>query len=80
VRIWRGAVSGVNEPGLSWAVSREDAVGWAHRNVGLHGEGEPVVLRASVAREDVIALFVERLEMEIVALPENVTVEVVENV
>jgi hypothetical protein len=60
VRIWRGAVRGINEGGLSWAVSREDAVPSAHRNVGLHDEGESVVLRASVARGDVIALFVER--------------------
>jgi hypothetical protein len=38
------------------------------------------VLRASVARGDVLALFVERLESEILALPEHVTVEAVESV
>lgn len=80
LRIWRGAVRGVNEAGLAWTLSREDAVAWAHRNVGLHNGGAPVVLRGSVARGDVIALFVERLEMEVVALPENVTVEAIEDV
>jgi hypothetical protein len=39
-----------------------------------------VVIQGTVAREDVIALFVERLEMEIVAVPECVTVESVEDV
>ena len=78
VRVWRGAVAGVNETGLSWAIDRNDAVGWTHRNVGLH-DGDPVVVRASVAREDVIALFVERLESEILALP-DVAVEAVEDV
>jgi predicted PurR-regulated permease PerM len=35
---------------------------------------------ASVAREDIIALFVERLEAEILAFPEHVSVEAVEDV
>ena len=78
VRVWRGAVRGVNETGLSWAIHRGEAVAWAHRNVGPDGGGTPVVVHATVAREDVIALFVERLEMEIVALPERVTVDAVE--
>ena len=69
IRVWRGAVRGVNEEGFSWAVSRQDAVGWAHRNAEIHERGEPVVLHGTVAREDVIALFVERLEMEVVAFP-----------
>jgi hypothetical protein len=34
---------------------------------------------ASLAREDMIALFVEQLEMEIVAFPEKVTIEAVEH-
>jgi hypothetical protein len=38
------------------------------------------VLRASVAREDVIALFTERLETEIVTLPEHVTIKAVDDV
>jgi hypothetical protein len=80
VRVWRGAVRGVNEAGLSWTATRADAVAWAHRNVGLHGSGEPVVMRGAVAREDVIAIFVERLETELLALPEHVAVEAVEDV
>ena len=80
VRVWRGAVRGVNEAGLSWTATRDDAVAWAHRNVRIEGSGEAVVLRGSVAREDVIALFVERLEIEIVALPEDVRVDAVEDV
>ena len=80
LRVWRGAVRGVNEAGLSWTASRGDAVGWAHRNIGLHGGGTPVVLRGTVARDGVIALFVEQLETEILAFPENVTVEAAEDV
>ena len=81
VRVWRGTVRGAaHELGLAWTVSRNDAVAWAHRNVGMRGEGEPVVLRASVARDDVIALFVERLESEILAFPEHVSIDAVEDV
>jgi hypothetical protein len=40
VRMWRGAVRGVNEAGLAWTASREDAVAWARRKVGLHDVGD----------------------------------------
>jgi hypothetical protein len=80
IRVWRGAVRGVNEAGLSWAIDRSDAVGWAHRNVGLHGSGSPGRRLCDRRRDAVIALFVDRLEMEIVVLPEHVTFEAAEDV
>lgn len=40
----------------------------------------PVVVGATVAREDVIAPFVERVEVEIIALPEKVAFDSVEDV
>jgi hypothetical protein len=76
---FRGAVRGVNEAGLSWAVSRDDAVAWAYHNADMHGDGEPVVVVGAVSRDDIVAFTMNRLEAEVVALPENVSVARVED-
>jgi hypothetical protein len=45
---------------------------WAHRNADRNDDGVPVVVCGAVARADVIALLVERAEMEVLALPEAI--------
>jgi hypothetical protein len=80
IRVWRGAVRGLNERGFSWALERGEAVLWAHRNADRNDDCVPVVVCGAVARADVIALLVERAEMEVLALPEHVDVEAIEDV
>jgi hypothetical protein len=64
IEVFRGAVEGVNEDGLSWTLDRERAEWFAGR---FAAEGDvPLVLVGEVARADVAALLTGRGEDEIV--------------
>jgi hypothetical protein len=73
IRVFRGAIRGVNEQGLSWGLTRERASSWAHESVGKHGVGQAVVVVGHLRRERVIAYTDARSEDEIIALPEDLS-------
>lgn len=71
VTIYRGAVRGLNEAGLSYSLSRDRAAWFARRGAS---RGQPVVIKIAVARILVVALFETRNEDELIVLPDDVTV------
>jgi len=62
--IYRGAVPGLNEDGISWTLDRERAKWFSTR---LNKPGR--VFEKEVRREDVVAYFTSRSEEEIVVIP-----------
>lgn len=64
IEVFRGAVEGVNEEGLSWTLDRERAE-WFARRFATEGDVS-LVLVGEVARADVAALLTGRGEDEIV--------------
>lgn len=67
--IYRGAIAELNEDGWSWTTDRAKAHWFAKRGFG--GE-ERVVLKATVAKANVLAYLTGRNESEIVVDPDNV--------
>jgi hypothetical protein len=62
--VYRGASQSVNEDGLAWTLNPETAKWFAHRYL----RHQPVVLRGTVAKSDVLAHFADRGESEILIL------------
>lgn len=82
IDIWRGCGHKSGVRGLSWALNREQAESFASYACGerrallaspFHGR-TPIVVEATCHRSDVLALFLQRGESEIVVNPKNVTV------
>ena len=63
VTVYRGAVAGRNEAGLSWTLDRAKAAWFSGRR--MEGKGRPVVLTGTVAKADVLAFFQDRGEDEV---------------
>ena len=70
VRIYRGQLAG-RRAGISWTTERECAERFARRSAGLWG-GEPTLLIGLVKKADIIAVFTERKESEVLVLPRHV--------
>jgi hypothetical protein len=66
ITIYRGAIEGVNEEGLSWTVSRQKAEWFARR----FSSSNAVVLVSTCDREEVVFITTERDEDEVVIHPD----------
>lgn len=74
ITVYRGAIEGVNEEGMSWTLSRQKAEWFANRFAGVH-EARPVVLEGRIAKFHVAAYFMGRGEGEIVPFdPDHVEI------
>lgn len=72
--VWRGAIAGLNEEGMSWTLDRARAEWFARR---FKREGEPVLVEATVPKRTVLAHFLGRNEAEIVISTYNRDLRVV---
>ncbi len=75
VPVFRGYARDGCERGLSWTTERERAEWFAHRFAGLDGEPQARVTVGAVPKAKVIAYLLGRQENEVLALPEDVSVE-----
>lgn len=72
ITVYRGCVEGVNEDGLSWTLHRGQAMWFALRFHEIKEGGIPVVLKAQVNRDEIVAYLTGRNEEEILLFPETV--------
>lgn len=72
ITVYRGAVEGLNEDGLSWTLERGQAMWFALRFGEVKDGGIPVVLTAQVHRHEIVAYLTTRNEEEILLFPETV--------
>lgn len=76
VTMWRGCYR-INRGGLSWTTDKARAM----RFPGLHryrGEGHPLLIKATIAKADVLAVKLDRQEAEVIApRPKHVATTVI---
>lgn len=77
VTIFRGFNSFDRESGLSWTLDREKAEWFAHRRT-RPGLINPHVATATIERDSIIAYLGFRGESEVIALPEDLTIQSVD--
>lgn len=79
IAIYRGGLRGLNDEGLSWTLDNAIARFFARRSWLAHQHHQPVILRGTVLKDEVIAFFdaAHRREREIV-VPDTATVRVQE--
>ena len=66
VTVWRGCYAN-NKRGLSWSLSRDVAAQFP-LNHRYHQDGQPLLIRAEVARDQILALKLDRSEAEVIAI------------
>lgn len=78
ITVYRGVGLENAKRGLSWTTDRAQAEWFARRNArsaSSFEDAEAVLITGTVKKQDVAAYFLGRGESEVVALPENVTVD-----
>ncbi|MXO72374.1 hypothetical protein [Alteraurantiacibacter buctensis] len=72
VTVWRGCYQS-NKWGLSWSLDRDKAAAFPSFN-RYRQDGQPLLVKARIARDDILALKLERNEAEVIAVrPKHVS-------